>query len=278
MIAGIVHVLPGYFETVGMTLVRGRLPTWEEFRSGADVAVVSEAAARVLGGDGEVLGARFTNGRDREWSVIGVVGDLRRSLRRDLREVAPVYALPGARSALRGIVVRTRTRQDAVLNDIKREVGTLTPGVPVGAGWWSDSISNVTEYRNPRFQTLVLGGFATLALGVTALGVFAAVAFMVAARTHELGVRLAIGARPGSLIGLMIRATMMPVAIGLIGGIAATRWLGRLAEAQLFEVNARDPATLAAAGATVIVTALVAAWLPARRASRLDPLIVLKAE
>jgi ABC-type antimicrobial peptide transport system permease subunit len=165
-----------------------------------------------------------------------------------------------------------------MLAEARREVGLLAPETPVTGVWWSDSIDAQTAYRNPRFQTLVLGTFGALALGLTALGVFAAVAFAVAARTREMGVRLALGAPPRSLVRLVVREAVTPVVVGIVVGLAATQALRRIAEAQLFEVNTRDPLTLAAAAFSVAAAALVAAYFPARHAARVDPIGVLRAE
>jgi len=150
--------------------------------------------------------------------------------------------------------------------------------VAVSAAWWTDEISNVTAYRNPRFQSLVLGTFALLALGVTTLGIFAIVGHQVVSRTREMGVRLAIGATPQSLVTTVVRQAIAPVVVGLGFGLLLIRWARELAEAQLYEVNTRDPWTLAAAAAAVLVAALVAAYLPARRATRIDPVAVLRAD
>ncbi len=133
-------------------------------------------------------------------------------------------------------------------------------------------------YKNPRFQTLVLTSFAAMALGLTVLGVFGVVATLVSARTREMGIRVAIGATPQSLVHLFLRQTLVPVAAGLALGLLAARWLARLAEAQLFKVDAHDPATLAMAAAAVVGSAFIAAYLPARRAARVDPVVVLRAE
>jgi putative ABC transport system permease protein len=117
-----------------------------------------------------------------------------------------------------------------------------------------------------------------LPLGLTALGVFAIAAFLTAARTRELGIRLAIGATPQSLIHLTLRRALVPIAAGVAIGVLVTLWIGRFAEAQLFRVETRDPLTLTATAVTVLAAGLVAAWLPARRANRVDPILALKAE
>lgn len=176
------------------------------------------------------------------------------------------------------IVARVRARGPRTLDDIRREIAVLTPGAPVTGEWWSAGIADQAGYRNPRFQTLVLTTFAVLGLTLTALGVFGAVAFLVATRTRELGIRLALGAQPRSLVRLVVWQALAPVAIGILAGLVATLWLRHIAEAQLIDVSARDPLMLVAAVITVAVAAFVAAYLPARQVTRVDPSGVLRAE
>jgi predicted permease len=275
-LAGIVHVLPGYFETLGIRLVRGRLLDWDDVRTGADVSVLAESAVQALFPGRDPLGATFQNRGGRQFTIIGIVEDVRKS--RELESAPLAYVIPEDATRQLTLVVRTRTRQDAVLARIKNEIRALVPGTPVAAAWWADSISALTVYRNPRFQTLVLGTFAALALALTALGVFGVIAFLVTFRTHEMGIRLSIGATPRSLVALMVSQALLPVIAGLLIGLAATRWLSRFAEAQLYEVDTRDPFTLAVAASTVVVAAIIAAYLPARHASRVDPMIALRTE
>jgi putative ABC transport system permease protein len=164
------------------------------------------------------------------------------------------------------VVARVRTRNDAVLSALRRAVAAEAGGRPVDAAWWSDSIDDVTAYRNPRFQAAVLGSFAVLALALTATGVFGLISFLVANRAGELGVRASLGATPRSLVALVVRQALTPVIIGLSAGLVASRGLARLAEAQLYEVRTEDPATLALTAAVVLLAACIAAYLPARRA------------
>lgn len=272
----VLYVLPGYLETIGMRLVRGRRLTADDMADG-NVAVISESAARALFPNQDALGAAFTTRQGRQFTVVGVVSDVQRSVSRQMDP--PAYVLPPT-NMLRGLtlVARVRSRGPRTLVEMRREIGGLAPGTPVTAVWWSDSVDALTVYRNPRFQTLVLGAFAMLALGLTALGIFAVVAFAVAARMHEIGVRLAIGAPPHSLVRLVVRQAVTPVVLGVLIGLVATQWLRRIAEAQLYEVDARDPVTLAAAAITVASAALLAAYFPARHAGRVDPIVVLRAE
>jgi putative ABC transport system permease protein len=273
--AGIFHVLPGYFETIGVRLIRGRLLNWDDVR-GASASVISESATRRLFPGRDPLGATFTDTRGRQFVVVGLVADVRTDLERE--EEPPAYVIPGEATRHLTLVVRTRNRQEATLAAIRREISALTPGNPVTARWWTDSIGALTAYRNPRFQTLVLGVFAAMALVLTAQGIFGAVAFSVAARTHEMGIRLALGAAPRSLVTLMMKQALIPLAGGLLIGLLVMLWGKQIVEAQLYQVETRDPVMLAIAILTIVAVAVIAAYLPARRASRVDPIVVLKAE
>ena len=276
-VAGIVHVLPGFFEAGSIPLRRGRLLSADDIRSSPESAVLSESAGRVLFPDRDPLGLTFDNGSGRTMRVVGIVGDVRHSL--DQRTELPVvYAIPGAATRGMSIVVRMRTRQESSFVEVRRAIASMAPGASVAAYWVTDRIGNSAAIRNPRFQTLVLSSFAGIALTLTAVGIFSVVAYLVAARSREMGVRVAIGANPRSLVQMMVKQALLPIALGLGLGLLATRWLAGLAESQLYQVDTNDPATLAAAATTVLLAALVAAYLPARRASRVDPIIVLRAE
>ena len=218
--------------------MRGRSLNRADVQTGSNVAVIAESTAHALFPNRDPLGATFGNGRGLEFTVVGIVPDTVRSLDRPSQPLA--YVIPGDAMGPLTLLARARVRQDATLAAIRREVSALAPGTPVTVTWWSDDINGVTAYRNPRFQTLVLGSFATLALGLTALGIFGVVAFLIAARTHEMGIRMAIGATPRSLVGLMVRQTLVPVGAGLVLGLMATRWVSQLAEQQLFKVETRD--------------------------------------
>jgi ABC-type lipoprotein release transport system permease subunit len=176
------------------------------------------------------------------------------------------------------LLVRVRSRQATTVASIRHDVSALTPGDPVTAAWWTDTIEAMAAYRNPRLQALVLGSFGILALTLTSLGVFAIVAFLVARRTREMGVRLALGARPQSLIALIVRQVATPVTIGIVFGTIGALGLRRAAEAQLVGLDVRDHTALAAAIVSVSIAAVAAAYLPARRATRVDPVVVLRTE
>jgi putative ABC transport system permease protein len=273
--AGISHVLPGYFETAGIPLIRGRLLNRNDLDA-ADTAVVSESAARQLFPGVEPLGATFANSGGRTFTVVGVVADVRRSLTPDSPSQA--YVIPGASARGLFIIARVRDRRQEMLAQIRRELAPLVAEEPVTTAWWSDSITSQSGYRNPRFQALVLVTIGALALGLTGLGVFGVISFLITMRTREMSIRIAMGASPSSLVSFVLRQAMSPVAIGVALGLVVTQWAKRLAETQLFKVDTEDPVMLAASVATVLLAATAAAYLPARRASRIDPIQVLRAE
>jgi ABC-type antimicrobial peptide transport system permease subunit len=188
--------------------------------------------------------------------------------------------MPGltGRSFVDTLVLRMRERRETAVAEIRAEIRSISATAPLTVRWWSDMIDRDTAYRNPRFQALVLGTFGVLALGVTALGILAVVGHQVVSRTREMGVRLAIGAAPRSLVHLVVRQAMRPVVLGLAGGLLLVHWARSLVEAQLYEVNTHDPWMLALVVVSVLAATLVAAYVPARRATRIDPVTVLRAE
>ena len=273
---GIVYALPGYPEAIGLKAIRGRTWTHDDAATDPDSAVMSQSAAKTLFGERDPIGATFDNGRGRQFHVIGVVGDVRNAIDRDSAPIT--YAMPPPGRGLLTIVAKSRARGPAVLTDLKAEVRKVMSAGLVTVDWWEDTIASNNAYRNPRFQTIVLTGMAALALGLTALGIFSVVAYLVAARTREMGVRLAIGASPRSLARLVMRESLTPVAVGVAAGFFLIQWGKKLAEAQLFKVDTGDPIALLAAMVTVIAAAISAAYLPARRATRINPTDVLRSE
>jgi predicted permease len=170
--SGIVPVLPGYFETAGIRLVRGRLPDWSDFQSRTSMAVVSESAARVLFPARDPVGAVIETRLGQQFTVVGVVADVG-NLRPGEQPQPYSYVIPDSDPPGLTLVARVRSRRGEMLADIRREISSLAPKTIVNVSWWQDSIDARTEFRNPRFQTLVLGSFATLSLVLASLGILA---------------------------------------------------------------------------------------------------------
>jgi ABC-type antimicrobial peptide transport system permease subunit len=165
---------------------------------------------------------------------------------------------------------------ETVAKTLRGVIAELDPSIPVTVETLGERAGNLTV--TPRFDALLLGGFAGIGLLLAAIGIYGVVAFLVGQRTREVGVRMALGATPSAVTGMFLRHaagwTLAGVAAGLAGSLMVTRLLASL----LFQVNARDPWSLAAAPVVLLLVALSAAWFPARRAAHIDPVRTLREE
>jgi putative ABC transport system permease protein len=269
-----------YFETLRIPLVRGRLFEAGDRAGGQDVALVSESAAQRYWTGRDPVGARITFGDpadpEVQWlTVVGVVGDVLHE-RLDGDAYPQIY-VPFEQSPMRSMVLTVRTSGDplALVPAIRRELAALDPDLPLADVSTLDDRRTVSLAR-PRVNATVLGGFALAALVLAAVGIYGVVAYGVVQRTRELGIRMALGAGGSTLLRMVIRQGMMPVlggmAVGLLGALAG----GRVIRGLLFGVGSGDPATLALVTCFLVAVALAAMYLPARRASRSDPMAALR--
>ena len=162
------------------------------------------------------------------------------------------------------------------VEQLRNTVKTLDPTLPVDVDTLGQSVAKLAQ--RPRFSAALLSLFAIVGLLVTALGIYGVVSLLVSQRTQEIGVRMALGATPVSVIRIMVWQASLWIgfgaAAGIIGSLAAARWIGSL----LFDIPANDPATLAEAAVLLLVVALLGAWVPARRAAKIDPMVALRYE
>lgn len=285
--AGVVS--PGYFKVMGMALERGRMFTDAEARANADVAIVSSGMARRLwpGSDplGQQLaiaeearvyaaGATRTEPRTRQLTVVGVVSDAQMA---SLDDVARSFLYLPADTG--SFVVRTKNGAGAPAVELLREAArTVDPNVPVTARTMNDIVSQYTRLLGARVTALFCTYLGTLALVLSALGIFGVVAYAVSQRTRELGIRLAIGAQRSEVLAHVIRQSMRPVLVGTVVGIAGGVAATRAVRSMMFGLSSVDPLAYGTAALVVCGAGLLACYLPARRATRIDPVQALRAE
>ena len=175
------------------------------------------------------------------------------------------------------VVVRTAGSPASLVRELQAPERRILPGLSVSFVRTLDDLV-IRSVAEPRFRTLLLALMAVLVLVLTIVGVASLTARAVALRMKEIGIRVAIGARPGQIVVLMLGRALAPVVAGAVIGLLAATWTSRFLDHFLFEVRPGDPVVYLAAAALLFVSALVAAWLPARRAARLDPMVTLRAE
>jgi putative ABC transport system permease protein len=275
--ASLAGVGPGYFRTLGISLLEGRGFTAEDRAGGRRPAVVSAATARALWPGESAVGRRLSLGADDEVEVVGVVGDVRlQSLAGEpgLALYRPFEQVGGTRAA---VVARVETLPELLTADLRREVWAVDPNQPVArVAPFPELLGD--SLREPRATSTLFGSFAVLTALLSALGLYGLMAELVTRRSHEIGVRMALGAGRGRVVGLMMRRALGLAALGVATGVVAALLASRLLESLLFAVAPTDPPTYAVVAALLLGVAALAAWAPARRAARTDPAAALKSD
>jgi putative ABC transport system permease protein len=263
-----------YLRTMGIPLRAGR--TFSDNDRGRKVAIISEKLAARLFPGRDPVGRTITRGHGQNFEVIGVAGDVRVEAHR--QPVAMMY-WPYWDWAPARVVLVARAQGDprSIAGTLRSAIRSLGPDVPVPQmRTMSQLLDKAVATR--RYNMLLAISFAAVALLLASLGIYGVISYAVARRTGEMGVRAALGARPARLYALILRQGMAPVIAGLVLGVAAALALGRLLANMLYEVNARDPLTILAVAALVASVAVIACYIPARRAARTDPATALRYE
>ena len=275
-------VSSGYFRTMGIPLQRGREFDERDVRGSTPVVIVNETFARRFFPDEDPLGKRFVYGGagpdNNEWiTIVGVVGDMRRT--GFDRPVRPETFLPQSQnpSGTLTIVARTAGKPESLSGTLRAEVWAVDRDQSVfDLKTMHQTLSEMSSQR--RFNMLLLGVFAALALTLAAVGIYGVMSYSVAQRTHEIGIRMALGARGNDVLGMVVRRGMVlasaGIGVGLIGAIALTRLMSSL----LYGVSATDPLTFVVIPMVLAAVALGACFVPARRATKVDPMIALRYE
>jgi putative ABC transport system permease protein len=280
-IANYESITPHYFRTFGIPLKAGREFEAQDRADNPPVVIVSESMAkRFFGSPAAAIGKRLkldpTDPEEPWRQIVAVAGDVRY---RELQTSRFDLYVPHAQStpSLNHFAVRTTMDPLQAVALIRREVAALDPNQAVSRVASMDELA-AAQLARPRFNAVLLNWLAGLAMLLAALGIFAVMAYAVAQRTSELGLRIALGARPGKIMALVMgqgmKLTALGVLLGLLGAVALTRWLVSL----LYGVSATDPLTFAAIALLPMIVAALACWIPARRAAKVDPLVALKYE
>jgi putative ABC transport system permease protein len=276
-----IPVSTNYFDTIGIRLLKGRLFTPSDKAESPFVVIINETLARRLWPGEDPVGKRLKQGwpeSETPWrEVVGVVNDVKlNGLEREtpLETYVPILQESPSSPSL---VVRTGGPPRGAAVAVERAIHEVDKDLPVSQMLTMDQLMG-NSLGQRRLTLVLLASFAALALLLAAIGIYGVIAYSVRQRTHEIGVRIALGARSTDVLQLIVGQAMklvaVSVALGLAGAFALTRWMATL----LFNVQPADPLTFATIAALLTLIALVACWIPARRATKVDPMVALRCE
>ncbi len=270
-------VSPTFFATMGIPVQRGRGFNEHDDMNAPKVAIINEASARKLFPDGDVLGRRIGGSfeKSNEFEIVGVVRDTKYA---SVRDPGPptmyrcVLQGPG-----RGLNVVLRTAGDplAMTETVRAAMRKVDPTLPIQR-FTSQTEQISQRFAQERLFATAYTAFGVLALVLACIGLFGVMSYNVARRTNEIGIRMALGAQQGAVVGMVMGESMLLVGIGVALGLIAARWAGRFVKTVLYGLSANDPLTIAAAVALIAVVSALAGYLPARRASNVDPMEALR--
>ncbi len=277
-------VTTGYFRTMGIGLLRGRDFDESDAQGKPLVAIINETLARKFYPGGDAIGRRFRekDSGENDWcTIVGIVRDVRATAL-DVKPT-PGFYLPHSQlpSYWDEMTVVVRATEGGAASPaestLRLEMMTIDPGLPMANYRTMEALVSNAVAR-PKFGSLLLGLFAATALLLTVVGLYGVVAYTVSQRMRELGIRIVLGAQPGEVRRMVVLQGMRPALVGLVLGLAAALGLSRFLASMLFEINATDPATFIVASVVLFGVAVMACWLPARRAARVDPMEALRSE
>lgn len=277
-------VTPGYFDTLHIRLLAGRFFDIRDDARAPGVAIINETLARTIWGEASnALGRRLQPGGRADWAtVVGVIADVKNA--GVSKPAGTEVYFPYTQALWRGdvfmnarVAVRTHGDSGDVAASVRRAVHDIDPALPiVGVQTMTELMS--AEQSRSHWVTMLLTAFAAVALLLASVGIYGVISYATLQRTRELGVRLALGAQRGNILSLLLGRGLLLVASGLIGGVLGSLALTHLLSDFLFGVTATDPMTYVAVSIFLGTIAMLAAYIPALRATRIDPLLALKAE
>jgi predicted permease len=276
------HIGPNYFSTLGIAMLLGREITAEDQPSSNKVCVINEAFAKLFFDGRQPLGMHVTQfyGNQRNtYQIVGVAGDSRASRMRG--EIEPRFYVPVMQPVTvpdrARFAIRTAAETAGVVEGLRRAVREIDPNLPIAS---ARPLADLLDERmvQDRLLARLSIAFGVVALLLAAIGLYGVLSYGVARRTNEIGIRKALGARHGVVMAMILRETGLLLVVGLAAGVALSAMGMRLITSRLYGLAPTDPRAFAVAVAVLTSVALVAAWLPAYRASRVDPLVALRHE
>jgi len=278
----------GYFQTLGRHLLRGRLLSRSDVESARRVTVINQTLARAYFGNENPIGQtiKFSSfeeyaadwPRDTYFEIIGVIADAKNHGLQDAPkpEVYFAYTLTGTGS--RGIVVRTAGNSNSIVASLRREIAAVDPDVAISEAGSIESLLGRWYYAGPRFTIVILGTFAGIGLLLVLIGVFSVMAYAVSLQTHEIGIRIALGAQQKDVLCMVLKKGLALIITGTMTGFVVSVAMTRLMASQIWGVSTTDPWTFSAVAAVILAAGLTACLFPARRAAQVDPMVSLRYE
>ncbi len=276
-----IRVSPNYFETMGMRLLRGRLFSPADTPESAPVTVINEALARRIWPNDDPIGKRIKPDLpegDEPWrEVIGVVNDVKMD-GVDRATPMQMYLLYSQMPyEYLGLAVRAERDAAAIATAVEEAIRAIDRDIPVYSIFTMDQLLGYSLAQR-RLTLVLLASFAALALLLAAIGIYGVISYAVRQRTHELGIRIALGAQTRDVLALILKQGLMLALIGIGLGLVAALALTRLLESMLFGVHPADAMTFSVIAFALLMVALIACWIPARRATKVDPMVALRCD
>ena len=275
---------PDYFRALGIPLVRGRFFTGADNHDAPAVLIINSTMARLYWPHRDALGGRVSfedNPKEKDWmTVVGIVGDVKDQPASGGAEPAfwwPMAQVPLLNGGVMSVAVRSDSDTTGLADVLRREVHRLDPTLAVADVRQMDQIADA-DLATARFSFFLVGLFAALAITLAAIGTYGVISYSVGQRTHEFGMRMALGAARTDVLRLVLSQGTRLALAGVILGAAGALALARVLRSLIFEVSPTDPLTFAAVGTLVLVVAMVACYIPARRATEADPMVALRSE
>jgi len=285
--AGFNMVSPDYYKTFGIRMTKGRGFSEQDRTPGVPVAIVNDTFVKRYLKDADPLQARILVeqlipgvtklGPPVEWQIVGVYSDVRNAGPKD--DQFPEIDVPFYQSPWPGALMAVRTSGDpsAVQQSVAAVIRSVDPDLPMANVRTMEQIVDQSK-SGDRFTTALFASFAAVALVLAAFGIYGVMAFTVAQRTHEIGLRMALGAPRAQVVRQVLKEGMTTALVGVVLGSAGAYLVGRGMQGMLYDLGAFDPVAFGAVAATLLGSAALACWVPARRAASVDPMVALREE